>query len=612
MSVTVNENNKNKPTETVAPVQNSVVPTTPTTGNGNNLTGGTPTAAPGSAPAGYGNYLDGLQNGSKSATYSSYGNYLAGITGNAKSPSVTAGVGSGYGAWLETQQRNYKAANTPTGAKSYGDYLAGIGTDIAGTYKKQVATSYGDYLAGLPTYGQSGEKMAKAGLVGSGYGDYLAGKAYEQLVTGKREAQRTANESLKATYASYGDYLAGITQQNEATAAAEAGNKDAAFGVLSQAVTTYGSLDAAVAALRGGQYDKYLDDAVARYQGVMTAQKGSGVATVSGTTDLAGGTVNAEMLANASSAVSTAMSGGDIGIDAAIASLTGIYDKATLDQVKSNFQGGNIAQYETNVKSATGVMNYKQMLDTGVNEGSYGFAIGDENYNKYLQLGYDQNGKYVDSALNGDLGGISAYAKAAGLDISGEGEDLTEKVDKVIDHMAGNGVITTEQRQSYYTQQTINSYNKNDYTNKDIVNEFQTLNDMVKEGKISEAQRQELMSALGGKTTNVELRREIDWGCTSVSGQKHATNIYYKQGKYGKESISLNWTPATNPPQGEFRDIYRDQSENNALVKDAVVAIGVLNGKLAVQLKNGKCYYASYSNTEHNAAFVAWALTHAK
>lgn len=424
-----------------------------------------------------------------SGSDSPYANYL---TQNAKAPVVSAG-GDEYSKWLETLAKNKKIENTPKNAKTYTDYLVYTGQDPVGDYQAKVRQADLEYRKSLATFGQNAEKMAQAGMTGSGYSDYLTGQAYAQRQGTVQAAQRDANAQMKQSFANYGEYVAGLQAQQE------------------QAKT-----------------------------------------------------VDNVELTNALNSVSTMMGNG-ASIDAAIAGLKGVYSDAVLEQVRQNVQQSNAAQASADAAKYAG---------------------------------------YVDSVLNGDNTGIAAYASAAGLDVSA---GSAEQIAAVIDHMANTGTISSEKRQEFYFISKMNTYKDKEYSSKDAVNEVEKIKGMVESGKISTKQQEGLLQALGERVNQlfggVEMKG-ITWGIYSgFDGSKKKTRIYYNQGGNQNESIDLK-IDTSNPVEGDgFKAI---EGYTNG-----TYTLGVMNGKLAIQ-KDGKVYYADYTNTFDNAGFVAWALTHAK
>jgi hypothetical protein len=488
----------------------------------------------------------------------------------------------GYSKFLETLANNKKIENTPTNAKTYADYLAYTGRDPVGDYQAKVRQANLDYAKAMSTYGQNAEKLAKSGLSGSGYGEYLTGLAYAGKQSAVAGAQKDAKAALDQSFSSYGDYIEGLKNTNE---------QAAMTGILNQMLEGDAAKDYARSL---GVTEDRLEYVLSQTSASVSAAKAQKAQEAQA------------LLANATAAV-TELTANDQTLDAAIESLRGVYDKDTLDKVKENLQNATNAQFDASIKGATGVANYNDELKQQRASG----AITEEQYNAKVVAGYNKNNEFVKNAINGDFSGLSAYAQAAGLDISAGTE---EQIDAVIDHMQKNNVILAEHRYAYYYESTANSILETEFSSKDAVAEVEEIYKLFKDGKITAEDQTKLLSTLEsrveelfGKVEDIEA----DYGA-------HEWTISYTQGEYGNESISFDPTDM-DVVDGEGFVLGKEfPTTGTAMGAITSFALGSIDGVLVLRLgrKTTKgmvyTYFTDvedgYVNTSDNAAFVAWAM----
>lgn len=485
----------------------------------------------------------------------------------------------GYGKFLETLANNKKIENTPTNAKTYADYLTYTGQDPVGDYQAKVRQANLDYAKAMSTYGQNAEKLAKSGLAGSGYGDYLQGLAYSGKQSTVAGAQKEAKAAINQSFASYGDYIEGLKNTNEQTAMT---------GIINQM-------------LEGDAAKEY-----ARSQGVTEDRLEYVLSQASASVSAAKAQKAQEaqaLLANATAAVTELTSGGQT-MDAAIASLAGVYDKDTLDKVKENLQNATNAQFDASIKGATGVANYNDEL---VQQKASG-AITEEQYKAQVVAGQGKNYEFVQKFVDSnDASGLSEYAKANGLDISG---GTTDQVNAVVDHMAANGYITKEQQQKYYADSWSNTITDIDYNSKQAVNTIENIGNLLASGKLSKEQYNSLRAkVLGGVVRKYGTAENIEIWKWSSGSEGYSLTVDYTQGKLGQEDIDIT---ATEKLDGtNFKPVTTLASSSESVKFE----IGYVDGVAAVRVTDnrngplkGGVYKCSYYNTEDNAAFIAWLL----
>lgn len=478
----------------------------------------------------------------------------------------------GYGQFLETLANNKRIENTPTNAKTYADYLTYLGQDPVGDYNAKVRQAHLEYQKGLATYGQNAEKMAKSGLVGSGYGEYLTGLAYQGKQAAVGAAQRDAKTAIDKGFASYGDYIEGLKSTNE---------QNAINGIIS-------------GALEGDAAKEY-----ARSQGVTDDRIEFVLSQTASTVSQA----KAQKLADATSALSALVSEGQT-LESAITSLSGVYDDEVLGKVKENMQKATQAQISAAIGSATGVSGYKASLDQQLASG----AITEEQYNAQVVAGQNANNEFVKKAINGDFSGLTAYAEANGLDISG---GTSDQVDAVVDHMATNGHITKEQQQQYYIDSWTNSIEETEFSAKDMVNEGENLYKLYSGGKITEAQYLDLLGKLGVRAKDLFGGAEI----SKASGHSTSFSIKYNSETYEKESIDIHFGNSNYMKTVTGAGFVAGKSvevANNYGGGTFTVVFGTINGRVAYKV--GDKYYQAksgtpeYANTKQNAAFIAYMM----
>lgn len=492
----------------------------------------------------------------------------------------------GYGQFLETLANNKKIENTPTNAKTYADYLTYLGQDPVGDYNAKVRQANLEYQKGLATYGQNAEKMAKSGLVGSGYGEYLTGIAYQGKQSAVGAAQRDAKAAIDKNYASYGDYIEGLKSTNE---------QNAINGILS-------------GALEGDAAKEY-----ARSQGVTEDR----IDFIVSQTATSVSQAKTKKLADATSAVSALVAEGQT-VDSAIASLNGIYDDDTLLKVKANMQGANATQNAAAINAATGVTNYKASLDQQLASG----AIDEDQHKAQIAAGSATNLGLVNALRNDSskTDGLSAYIDTlktedqTGAEVWAEMSDdeKATKLSEWVDAMHADGTLTTADYQSYYYHDLIDSFDDTVESSKDVVAFMGNLQTRLENGQISQSQYDDLVvkhkkdidTIVGGA---VEFKSSVNW--KQMFGTfEYTLRVQYNQGEHGAEGIDLDHDVSEPVATGTFKCAIDMSGKTTG---DAI-AIGVMNGKLAVKHKDGAVYYVDYLNSSHNADFVAWVFANAK
>lgn len=485
----------------------------------------------------------------------------------------------GYGKFLETLANNKRIENTPTNAKTYADYLTYIGQDPIGDYNAKVRKANLDYAKGLATYGQAAEKMAKSGMTGSGYGEYLQGLAYQGKQSAVGAAQKEAQAAMKQTFSGYGEHLEGVKGTNEQNA-----------------------INGIVSGLLEGDAAK----AYARQQGVTEDRLEQVLAQTSGTVSAA----KQQKLADATSAVTSLMGNGQ-SIDAAIASLNGVYDKAVLDQVKANLQKASAQQAGATINTATGVTDFKAGLDEQLGSG----AISMTDYDMQLVEGSDKNREFFEAILSDptNIKGMEGYierlakikkdgtVKKSGAEVWAEmsDNDKTKQITEWADELHASGNLTTEDYNKFFAKQFADGLREDTDNAKELLNWRESLATDLANGRISQKQHDDLMKSWNEKVLN-DCKTVTD---ASIRGENGSTtggtySVTYTQGDLGKEKINLTWS-YTRPAKGAFK----------SCVSSNGIQVGVCNGKVAIKLKDGGVYEADYPKTKDNSAFVAWLLT---
>ena len=526
----------------------------------------------------YGSYLEEEQ---KKAAQASAAPAVQSETPVVAAAPTSVRTADGYSKFLETLANNKKIENTPTNAKTYADYLTYTGRDPVGDYQAKVRQANLDYAKAMSTYGQNAEKLAKSGLSGSGYGEYLTGLAYAGKQSAVAGAQKDAKAALDQSFSSYGDYIESLKNTNE---------QAAMTGILNQMLEG----DAAKEYARSlGVTEDRLEYVLSQTSASVSAAKAQKAQEAQA------------LLANATAAV-TELTANDQTLDAAIESLRGVYDKDTLDKVKENLQNATNAQFDASIKGATGVANYNDELKKQLASG----AITTDQYNAQVVAGQNKNYEFVQKFVDSnDASGLSEYAKANGLDISG---GTTEEVDAVVDHMAANGYITKEQQQKYYADSWANTIADTDYNSKQAVNTIENMGNQLASGKLSQDKYDEIVAALTSKLlgTGNEVKYQTASNWKGLSAYAYNLCVDYEQGSYGDESIDLEHKVDEPVTTGTYKEAMK--LEGSISGGDPVSSIGVINGKIAVRYANGKVFYADYLHSEDNAMFIAWVYANAK
>jgi polyhydroxyalkanoate synthesis regulator phasin len=494
----------------------------------------------------------------------------------AYAPSVTAA--DEFGKFMQTLANNKNIENKPQNAKTYAEYLTYIGSDPVGEYNAKVRQANLEYAKGLATFGQVAEKMARSGLTGSGYGDYLHGLAYQGKQSAVGAAQQEAQAAMKQSFASYGDYLTGINSTNE---------QNAINGILS-------------GLLEGEAAENY-----AREQGVVDDDR---LAYVLSQTSANVSAANAQkeqekrsLVANATDAMAQLVDGG-MSVDAAKAYLNGRFDDDVLAQAVGNLQESTNVQAGSAIQTATGVSDFKAQLDQQKGVG----ALTGDNYTEQLSAAQDKNYEFVQKALEGDFSGLSAYADAAGIDISA-GTD--EQLEAVVDSLEASGHITSQQRQKFYSDLRMQSIKETSFTTKEAVGEAEIINNLCSAGKISQAQRDELLGVLNKRTAELHGKVEIT-GANIVVGRSSGNvkiRLKYNIGSNTGEGIDITLRDDLIVDGNGFVEAYSFEKNGKTL------KLGSINGRLAY-FYNGKYYSAksgtpNYLNTKSNAALVAHVVS---
>ncbi|MBE6689836.1 MAG: hypothetical protein E7590_00960 [Ruminococcaceae bacterium] len=468
-----------------------------------------------------------------------------------KTAPVSSAV-SGYGDWLATQQKNHEVETAPKEGMTYGDYLAYTGKDPVGDYNAKVRQAELDYQKGLATYGQNAERMAKAGLAKSGYGEYLAGEAFAARGAAVTAAQQEAKTAQQQSFATYGEYLEGLKQKEQQEAEIQAAEQEQQAAVKQQ------------------------------------------------------------NLANATAAVSGTMENGAT-VDAAIGSLSGVYDAATLEQVRNNMTTSNLTQALSGSSIQIGLDDtLKGVTDEWLASSSLKDAEGNAYTVASLRKAMQGNNyKFLTEMINtGSSAGLQAYASYHGI-----GGDLSnvEVVDKIVDHMVRSGALTEDQYKQYVTDKYI--ANADDLeSGRDFL---ETITNVYQNADMTDEQKEEVLNTLqeysNEKLGQVQMNG-IRWGYKNSSGVVHPTKIWLNQGN-GKEvmvpmhikrgaGISEEKVdeiiPLYSNPR-EYSGYYAPQNNNQA------IELGVLDGQIVINY--GTTWYcASFEFNDKTEKFVAWAL----
>lgn len=119
-----------------------------------------------------------------------------------------------YEQTLALYEWNKEIANNKQGymavdIMSMKDFYDAGGYAFAEDYRADLGSIDAAYDRALPTFGASGERMAAAGLTGSGYSDYLSGQAYAARAAGQAAARQKAMAQSNSFHAVYNQYVAG-------------------------------------------------------------------------------------------------------------------------------------------------------------------------------------------------------------------------------------------------------------------------------------------------------------------------------------------------------------------------------------------------------------------
>ena len=537
----------------------------------------------------YGDYLkeQQKQQSAPASGASSYGDYLKGLqtpTTPAAPQAVPTSVQSvdTYGKFLETLANNKRIENTPTNAKTYADYLTYIGQDPVGDYQAKVRQANLDYAKGLATYGQAAEKMARSGLTGGGYGEYLQGLAYQGRQSAVGAAQKDAQAAMKQTFSSYGDYLTGIKSTNE---------QNAINGIVNGLLEG----DAAKEYARGqGVTEDRLDYVLSQTSASVGAAKAQKAQE------------QQALLANATSAVTSIMESGK-SIDAAIASLNGVYDQTVLDQVKANLQKSNAQQAGDDIGTATGVTDFKSGLDEQL--GSKAISLTD--YDIQLTEGSAKNLVLINAAVDGDVSGLADYierdyaktksdgtVKKSGAEVWAEmsEDDKGKQIAKWVEEIYASGNLTTGDYQSFYRDTETLSLN-NAESAKELIDWRGNLDTRLANGQISQGQYDSLIEAWSGRA------KAKDASITKVVFKDGGEiGISYKQGEYGKEYIKLK-----TKSSGLSIDSFKATAGEFESSGGSKAVFGIANGKPAM-LAHGVVFYLTANNSFHNNEFLLYLL----
>lgn len=534
------------------------------------------------------------QTGNTGAAPAGYGDYLM------KTYKPTTTVAGSYGQWLENRAKNMQIENTPQNAKSYADYLLSLGGNPVGNYNAQVKSANAQYDRARASYGQAAEKLAKAGLSGSGYGDYLEGLAYSQRAADISAAQQNAQNEMKQGFASYADYLENLKAQNEqsaingilqglltgedartyaknmnvtndrldyilsqtepqvqaqkqAQAQQEAAKKQAALQAVSEAVASTGSVNAAKVALANSGIED-LEGAVAQYQQTVVAQ-----------------------------------------YNTAITAATQVTDWAT--ELKQQRAAGNITQedYDTIVKAAS-AKNLELINNLRVNHDTTGLA---EYINGLAKLDKDGNVKKGKS-------GIEQWNKL-------KDDKKGEKIADWVDEMYENGMLTLEDRQAFFS--TMEAENVESAVKKanNAFNMSEGLQTRLDNGQISQEQYNELKSKLSDvveeKYNVTDVGQADSWSSESgdiidisykIGGQAFTITLDKKMVAKGSGFVAGKSVPIT----------YTEQFPKGTGKKQATVVFGTINGTPVYRIddQSGSRYY--YVTTDGHKSFLAYmALT---
>lgn len=520
-----------------------------------------------------------------------------------KKPTTTTSVGADYVGFLQTIANNKKIENTPTNAKSYADYITYIGQDPIGDYNAKVRQANLDYAKGLATYGQAAEKMAKAGLGGSGYGEYLQGVAYQGRQSAVGAAQKEAQAALDKTFASYGDYLTGVRSTNE---------QNAITGIVNGLLEG----DAAREYARGqGVTDDRIEAVLQQTSGSVSAAKAQKAQQ------------QQAMLADAMSSVTTVMDAGHT-MEEALAMMKGVYGDEVIEQVRGNLQTSNSVKAGSAIDTATGVTDFKSGLD--VMEGTGDLAEGE--YEAKLKAGSAKNMEFINALVNdGKLDGMTDYintlaetkkdgtVKKTGAEVWAEmsNEEKSDQITEWVDALYEQGNLTEEDYNKFFFEQEYSSLTDDTDSPKEYVNWYENLGTQLSNGRITKEQYNILAQAYSDELVG-------DFGNVTDAKASYGSvgwTIAYKQGKYGDESFFIDPTDMTSCNGDGFilgREI--GTGYPNARPGSKIgIAFGTINGKLAFRIATKTTggtsykYFTNvedgYTNTKHNAAFMAWALT---
>jgi hypothetical protein len=464
-----------------------------------------------------------------------YADYLAGLakaTGGGQKQVVSAApapAGQGYADWLVTMQKNHTVENTPTNAMSYADYLLYMGSDPAGDYKAKVEDANKTYAGAVHSHGKNKEAMVAAGLAGSGYGEYLVSTAYAERARSIENAQSAAKAGMEQSKKSYADYLVDLRAENE---------KAAYTGIVTGQLT--GEAARKFAIDKGVTEDR-LD--------VILGQASSAIDAVVGQATQSASDAEKKTLASATSDVSTIMANGGT-IDAAMQQLTGIYDDATLNTVKKNYQSANMANAQAVVNAMKGVGGIGELTDMKDSK-----QISDEAYTAMVEQVKGNNAEYITNhVMNGDYSVLAEYAKANGLAVPTD----TATADAVIEHMYGAGVLSNDVRQERYAKNWINTITKDRGSASDLVGTMEQLQASRNEGRISHDQYVELLKAVGERAESIYGKVEAP--CLKHNGfdSPGEVRVSYKQGDLGMEDIQIY---ASFSPNAVYENEITDDTE---------------------------------------------------
>lgn len=562
----------------------------------------------------------------------------------AESVSVTpkSNYTSDYAGWLRAQQDNYKADNTPTGAKSFGQFLKENYGDVAGQYGSTVKDIESGYKRSLATYGQMAENLGKAGLTRSGYSDYLSGNAYTAAQQQKAAARLYADQSMKDAKMKYSEYLTGLEQQQNEQAQQQLAG---AIDTISSWISKGYSIDTAKAALKGLVPDDVIEQAAANLSGAYTEATKA--------TEEAQKAADTEQAAKLTSGISDAMNeGSSINTIRDNLKQQGYSDEDINEALKNSIINiANTAKDKVNVNTGLVGVEYDALTTLGADEKTLKELGLDEtlvtdltnhakNHNNDILLyalgidtaaglPKDETGSKRAAAMKSVREFYEENGVAATL-----GKESTEDGDILMDvalYMMDKNLIDTTRGQNFVNAAMGNTISEDRNNPTDEINNMDKLYQLYDrgDGALTEEQYMDRLAQIGrdigeafGVVSDAKAHPTTDLNYAHVN-EDMKVSISYKQGDDRKRgidiiptNIGLKVSDGGKDYQSVADSFIDGKSVDAGAGKEArTYTFGTVDGKIAIkETYRGKTYYYYASNdnirgflpSDPNKAFMAY------